>query len=229
MGPSTHGRITDLGVAIQGDLRALGLLEDAKNEELVVRLAQYLSLLLRWGQVHNLTAIRDLQSMRTHHLADCLAVVPSLRRHFGEHACIEVMDVGAGAGLPSVVLAALNPAWTIWAVDAAAKKVAFLRQASAELSLPNLRPVHARVEDAKAPLPAQVDLIIARAVATLSDLVTLSRSRMRSTGSWAAMKGKLPQGELSQLPADVEHAGTEVLRVPGVDADRCLIWMHLNR
>jgi 16S rRNA (guanine527-N7)-methyltransferase len=226
MGSAARGPASALDHAIQSDLTSLGLLEDAEKEDLIERLAQYLSLLIRWGQVHNLTAIRDLQSMRTHHLADCLAVVPSLRRRFGDQAGIEVLDVGAGGGLPSVVLAALHPAWTIWAVDAVAKKVAFLRQVSAELSLPNLRPIHARVEDIKAPLPAQVDLVVARAVTTLSELVMLSRSRIGPMGSWAAMKGKPPLEELSQLPIDIEHVGTETLNVPGLDAERCLVWLR---
>jgi 16S rRNA (guanine527-N7)-methyltransferase len=93
------------------------------------------------------------------------------------------------------------------------------------LGLRQLRAEHARVEQ----LPGRYDLITSRAFATLADFVALTRDRLASGGLWMAMKGKRPDDEIAALPADVEVFHVEPLQVPGLDAERCLIWMRLQR
>jgi 16S rRNA (guanine527-N7)-methyltransferase len=187
------------------------------------RLLSYLALLQRWNGTYNLTAVRDPQEMLTQHLADCLAVVGPFRRELGVASPRRVLDVGSGGGLPGVILAALQPPWSVTCVDTVGKKTAFIRQAAVELGLPNLHAEHARVEALKS---APFDLITSRAFASLADFVRLTRGLLALGGVWAAMKGRRPSEELGALPADIDVFHVEPVTVPGLDAERCLIWMR---
>ncbi|MFT3954229.1 MAG: 16S rRNA (guanine(527)-N(7))-methyltransferase RsmG [Piscinibacter sp.] len=187
------------------------------------RLLAYLALLQRWNATYNLTAVRDPAEMLTQHLADCLAVVAPLRRQLGVGAARRLLDVGSGGGLPGVVLAVLEPAWSVTCVDTVGKKAAFIRQVAVELGLRNLEAEHARVEALKRPA---FDLITSRAFASLADFVSLTRPLLSPDGVWAAMKGKTPEAELAALPAGVTVFHVEPIRVPGLDAERCIVWMR---
>jgi 16S rRNA (guanine527-N7)-methyltransferase len=205
--------------ALIADARELGWTLSEQDAE---RLIAYLGLLQKWNATFNLTAVRDADDMRSQHLADCLAVVPPLRRHLGEGRTARLLDVGSGGGLPGVVLAAVEPTWDVTCVDSVGKKAAFVRQVAGELQLPNLHSEHARVEALKIP---PLDLITCRAFASLADFTRLTRSLLAPQGVWVAMKGQPPQDELAALPQDIEVFHVERLRVPGLDAERCLIWM----
>ena len=205
--------------ALRQDATALGLsLPDATLDRLVA----YLALLRKWNAAYNLTAVRDAAQMRVQHLADCLAVIAPLRRQAGEDG-LRILDVGSGGGLPGVVLAAAEPAWDVSCVDTVGKKAAFIRQAAGELSLPNLHALHARVEALPGP---PFDVITSRAFASLPDFVRLTRPLLVPGGVWMAMKGRRPIDELAALPADIDVFHVEPLTVPGLAADRCLIWMR---
>jgi 16S rRNA (guanine527-N7)-methyltransferase len=206
--------------ALQRDAGALGL---DLSPEAMGRLLAYLALLRKWNAAYNLTAVRDPAQMRVQHLADCLAVVGPLRRRVGFGRPVRLLDVGSGGGLPGVVLAVVEPAWDVSCVDTVGKKAAFIRQVAGELQLPNLRAVHARVEGLSGP---PFDVITARAFASLTDLVRLTRPHLAPGGLWMAMKGRRPDNELAALPTDVEVFHVEPLVVPGLDAERCLIWMR---
>lgn len=187
------------------------------------RLESYLSLLAKWNAAYNLTAVRDPELMRSQHVADCLAVVEPLRRQLGSGNPARVLDVGSGGGLPGVVLAIAEPMWRVTCVDAVGKKVAFIRQVATELLLPNLHAEHARVETLRT---APFDVITARAFASLSELTRLTRPLLSPTGIWMAMKGKRPDVELAALPPGVTAFHVEPLTVPGLAAERCLIWLR---
>jgi len=161
--------------------------------------------------------------MRVQHLADCLAVIGPLRRQIGDGRPQRILDVGSGGGLPGLVLAVASPAWDVSCVDAVGKKAAFVRQMAGELALPNLHALHARVES----LPGSpFDVITSRAFGSLSEFVRVTRSLLAPGGVWMAMKGRRPDNELAGLPADVEVFHVEPLAVPGLAAERCLIWMQ---
>ena len=191
------------------------------------RLLAYLAMLQRWTKVYNLTAVRNTGEMFTHHLLDCLAVVAPLRAGTGAAANepLRVLDVGSGAGLPGVILAALNPAWQVTCVDAVAKKAAFIRQVAAELRLPNLHGVHGRVEDAASFKTPEFDLVTSRAFASILDFTTLTRHLLAPQGKWAAMKANLSVEERAGIPDDVDMFHVEQLRVPELDEKRCLVWL----
>lgn len=192
----------------------------------VDQLMAFLDLLQKWNKVYNLTAVRDPQEMMTHHLLDSLAAVPALRRHvqsLGKAACERTaqLDVGSGGGLPGVVFAVCCPEVDIHCVDTVAKKAAFLQQAAVALKLTNLRGIHARVESLSGPY----DIVSCRAFASLVDFTTWSRAAMAPHAVWLAMKGKHPQDEIDALGAGVQVFHVEPLTVPGLDAERCIVWM----
>lgn len=242
--PTNDPRLSKL----QDGLTALQLVASASTQ---ARLLNYLDLLLKWNRHYNLTAIRDPQAALTHHLLDCLAIVPSLDRHFQlrhshpslpatasveampasddpnhdpqpKHAT-RILDVGSGAGLPGVVLAAMRAHWSVTCVDAVAKKASFVRQVAAELSLPNLLSEHSRVEQLRQP---GFDLVVSRAFASLADFVSCTRAQRAPSGCWAAMKGKLPVDEIAALPPDITVFHVEPIAVPGLSAQRCLVWLR---
>lgn len=190
-------------------------------------LLRYLALLERWNRVYNLTAIRDLDRMGTLHLLDSLAVVPLLDRQAAAEAggrTLQVLDVGSGGGLPGAVIAIARPDWRVTCVDAVAKKARFLQQVALEVPAPNLRAVHARVEQLEPPAGANV--VISRAFASLPDFTAWSRRQLAPAGVWLAMKGRVPQEEIDALPPEVEVFHVEQLTVPGLDAQRCAVWMR---
>jgi 16S rRNA (guanine527-N7)-methyltransferase len=207
----------DVRPALVAGLRTLGLALDTPATD---RLIAYLGLLARWNRVYNLTAVRDPAQMLTQHLLDSLAVVGPLRRVRPQPA--RLLDVGSGAGLPGVVIAIAQPAWQVVCIDAVEKKARFVQQVVAELGLPNLVAEHGRVEAVAA---QPFDVITARAFASLADFVALTQKQLAAGGVWMAMKGRRPDDEIAALPAGIT-AVVEPLQVPGLDAERCLVWMH---
>jgi 16S rRNA (guanine527-N7)-methyltransferase len=184
------------------------------------QLMAYLGLIQKWNKVYNLTAVRDAQEMLTHHLLDSLTAIAPLVRHTqGQPA--KVLDVGSGGGLPGIVLAICRPELDVSCVDTVGKKAAFIQQVAATLKLPNLRGIHARVETLTGPF----DVICCRAFASLPDFVNWSRGALAEQGVWMAMKGKHPQSEIDGLPADVNVFHVEPLTVPGLDVERCMVWL----
>jgi len=195
----------------------------ARQADLLIR---YLDALQRWNTVYNLSSVRDADRMLVLHLIDCLALVPPLRRLLDTGSPHRLLDVGSGAGLPGIVIAALHPALSVTCVDAVGKKAAFVQQVAAELPLPNLSAVHSRIEKLKAP---PFDRITSRAFASLADFVALTRPHLAVGGCWLAMKGKAPTDEIQALPDDIDVFHVEHLTVPGLDAERCLVWMRPRR
>jgi 16S rRNA (guanine527-N7)-methyltransferase len=224
--------------ALQKGLDGLGLTLSADQQ---TQLLAYMDLIAKWTKVYNLTAVRDANEMLTHHLLDSLAVVAPLRRELAQLVApasaaqdvnvpnvvtpmqrFSLLDVGAGAGLPGIVIAITCPDVAVTCVDTVAKKAAFIQQVAATLKLPNLKGLHARVETLTQPY----DVVCSRAFASLIDFTTWSRAALASHGVWMAMKGKHPDQELAVLPEDVKVFHVEQLQVPGLDAERCIIWMR---
>ena len=204
---------------------SLGLAVSAAQTD---QLLTYLMQMQRWNRTYNLTAIRDPEQMLVQHLFDSLSVVNPLADASGSTTPTKVYDIGSGGGLPGVVLAIMLPAWQISCVDAVEKKMAFVRQMSGVLSLANLRAVHARVEDLE---PAQCDIVTSRAFASLNDFATLAGRHVRNDGTLVAMKGKVPDDEIQALHEQGEWQveNIQALRVPQLDAQRCLIWMRRSQ
>lgn len=206
-------------MALRTGSRALGV--ELSDEQADLLLA-YLDLLSRWNRVYNLTAVRDAAQMGTHHLLDSLSAIPPLERHAGERR-LSLLDVGSGGGLPGVVIAIAHPEWHVTCVDAVAKKAGFVRQVALELGLRNLKSVHARVETLA---PAGADVVISRAFASLPDFTAWTRRHLAPHGVWLAMKGKRPAEEIAALPPETRVFHVEHLQVPGLEAERCAVWLE---
>ena len=211
--------------ALQKGLDGLDLVLPAEQQ---TQLLAYMDLIAKWTKVYNLTAVRDANEMLTHHLLDSLAVIAPLRRELARlvlpegQTQLSLLDVGAGAGLPGIVIAITCPEVSVTCVDTVAKKAAFIQQVAATLKLPNLKGLHARVESLTQPY----DVVCSRAFASLVDFTTWSQSALAGHGVWMAMKGKHPDQELAVLPQSVNVFHVEQLQVPGLDAERCIIWMR---
>jgi len=208
--------------ALRAGLTELGL---SLNDAQVASLLAYLALIQKWTKVYNLTAVRDAQEMLTHHLLDSLAVIKPLQRQLlacGATPKINLLDVGAGAGLPGVVIAICCPDIAVDCVDTVAKKAAFIQQVALTLKLPNLRGVHARVEK----LTGKYQVICSRAFASLADFTSWSAAALADQGIWLAMKGKHPSDEIALLSPAVKVFHVEQLQVPGLAAERCIVWLH---
>lgn len=217
----------DLEKALRQGLAALDLpLTDVQIQQLL----DYQALIQKWTKVYNLTAVRDAQEMLTHHLLDSLSVLKPLQNQLQalvQRGALDatvaprLLDVGSGAGLPGAVIAICAPHIQVDCVDTVAKKAAFIQQVSVSLKLPNLRGIHARVESLQGPYA----VVSSRAFASLPDFVNWSHIALAEQGIWMAMKGKEPADELVALPSIASVFHVEPLRVPGLDAQRCIIWM----
>lgn len=210
---------------LQDGVAALGLNLSAHQ---IAQLLTYQDLIGKWNKVYNLTAVRSPDEMLRHHLLDSLAVLPALKRHlsvagFTDGKVARLLDVGSGAGLPGVVLAVCCAHLQVTCVDTVGKKTAFIQQAASTLQLTNLKAVNARVEALKG---ADFDVVCSRAFASLVDFTTWSQAALSSAGVWLAMKGKHPTDELAALPSNISLFHVEQLKVPGLDAERCLLWLR---
>lgn len=190
-------------------------------------LLAYIAQMQRWNRTYNLTAVRDAGQMLVQHVFDSLSVLKPLQHALGS-ATVSVtptiVDVGSGGGLPGVVLAAMMPSWQVHCVDAVEKKMAFVRQMSGVLRLPNLHAVHARIES----LPLfNADVVVSRAFASLRDFAVLGGPHVAQHGRLLAMKGREPTEEIEALKQETDWRVEKIesLAVPELDAQRCLVWM----
>jgi len=181
--------------------------------EIQQKLLKYLGLLEKWNKVYNLTAIRNVEQMVSYHLLDSLSVLPHLWSG-------KWLDVGCGAGLPGIVLALAQPDWSFTLLDSNSKKTSFVQQAVIELGLTNVVVKCARVEELQT--EEKFDGIISRAFAETREFLSLTRHLLAAKGKWAAMKGT-PEQELQHLPDHVMVEQAIQLKVPGLDAARCLV------
>ena len=196
-------------------IKGLALDLDAGQQ---ARLLDYLALLCKWNAVYNLTSVRDPLQMVTHHLLDSLAAVPSFA-----HAA-NVLDVGAGGGLPGIVLAIARPAMQVALIDTVHKKTAFLKQVKAELELNNVMVYTGKVQQLRALQP--FDVITSRAFADLSDFVEWSGHLLADGGQFIALKGVAPPDEQERLPVPWKVSKLQALQVPGLNAERHLVFIE---
>ena len=214
-----------MSINAEAVLRAgLAELHVSLSDAQVQGLLDYQNLIGKWTKVYNLTAVRDPAEMLTHHLLDSLAAVAPLQKYLQGRglSAPSLLDVGSGAGLPGVVLAICCPSLAVTCVDTVGKKAAFIKHVALALGLPNLSGLHARVETITQPF----DVICSRAFASLADFAGWSQAALSPGGVWMALKGKHPAEELAMLPPDVAMFHVEPLAVPGLAAERCIIWLQ---
>lgn len=204
----------NLAKQLADGIAALGI---ALPQETQDRLLQYLALIRKWNQVHNLTAVREPETMLSRHLLDSLAILPYI-------AGPRVADVGSGAGLPGIPLALARPDWHVVLLESKRKKAVFLQQACIELQLGNVEVVAERVENFHP--ENKFDTTISRAFSDLAEFIRLAGhlcAEGGKSGRLAAMKGIYPHEELGQLPLQFTVEKTLSVAVPGLEAERHLV------
>ena len=199
-----------LRTELDAGLRELGL-----DPALATPLLAYLTLLARWNQTYNLTAIRDPHQMLAKHLLDSLAM------HAHLDGIERLADLGTGPGLPGIPLAIARPNLQVTLVESNGKKARFLREAVRQLKLGNANVAETRIE-AFHP-PARFDAITARALASLPLIIELGGHLLAPQGRLLAMKGVRPDDEIAALPAGWQLLAVHPLRVPGLAAIRHLV------
>ena len=210
---------------LQQGLQDLGLQLSSSQ---IAQLCQYAGLISKWNKVYNLTALRAQESILSHHLLDCLAVIAPLRNWAKEQGiqAPTILDVGSGAGLPGLVIAICQPDWQIHTIDTVGKKTAFMQQAAAQLQLKNVRVHHARVEELAQQSSVRYDLITSRAFSSLSDFLAWTSAVRAPQGMWAAMKGKSPNpSDIAELGSAFHVEKVQALSIPQLQAERCLVWI----
>jgi 16S rRNA (guanine527-N7)-methyltransferase len=196
------------------------LVEGASEIGISLQAAQTESLLqlvdeLELGNAQfNLTAIRDRPGMLRKHVLDSLTLAPYLRGS-------RVADVGTGAGFPGLALAIVDPLRRFTLFEATGKKARFAAQAAERIGCGNVQVVHSRAENYR---PAELfDTVTARALASLADFVSFAGHLCAAGGRLLAMKGKLPENEMSALPRSFRVSAVHRLHVPGLNDERHLI------
>jgi 16S rRNA (guanine527-N7)-methyltransferase len=219
-----------LQVKLKAGLLTMGLqISDEKQAKLIA----YLLLIVKWNKVHNLTAVREPLEMVTLHLLDSMSVLP----HVKSTGATNLLDVGAGAGLPSIPLAICLPDLQVTAIDSVQKKTSFMRQVKGELGLSNFHVVAGRVEALKKESCNQgagFEVIISRAFSEISLFIKLTKHLLSDGGQWLAMKGIVPEHEFENHEfqelcfknGGIEVGKIEALKVAGLDAERHLIFLN---
>ena len=203
-------------------------LSDAQKADLV----RFLVLMNQWNRVHSLTAIEDPAEQVTKHLLDALSVWPLIERAFGRQPAICIADVGSGMGVPGIVWALVMPQSRFDLIERQQKKVAFLTHTVGRLGL--LGRVRVVGKDVRNWQPeAPYDLITSRAFAALGDFVRLTWNVSSPQARWAAMAGKINKDEVyvgsessQTLPNGAQIEKVEAVTVPGLDAERHMIWIR---
>jgi 16S rRNA (guanine527-N7)-methyltransferase len=198
--------------------RGVAALDLPLSADQQAQLLDYLALLNKWNHVYNLTSVRDPMQMMTLHVLDTLAAVPAF------HAAHNVLDVGAGGGLPGIVLAIARPDVKVSLIDTVHKKTAFLTQVKAELGLANVTVYTKKVQELAVKQP--FDVITSRAFADLSDFVNWSGHLLAEGGRFIALKGTAPAEERERLPEPWTVSALQPLTVPGLEAERHLVFIE---
>ena len=182
------------------DAQGLGSLITPDRAEAFYTLYRFL---LEENEKYNLTAITDPDKIILNHYADCVAMASRLKKG------ANIIDVGCGAGFPSLPLAIVRPDLKILAVDSTAKRINYVNESARLLGLDNLTAEVMRAEDGgKNPAYREkFDYATARAVAEMRILTELCLPFVKVGGQMVAMKGKNAEFELSSAKKAIATLG----------------------
>jgi 16S rRNA (guanine527-N7)-methyltransferase len=187
------------------------------TEQQQQQLLRFIKLIEKWNKAYNLTAVRDPLEMVSLHLLDSLAILSHVKSP-------QIADIGTGAGLPGIPLAICMPDCHFTLVDSNSKKTRFVQQAVLELQLKNVDVIHSRAELVRP--ESLFSTVISRAFASMNDILKLTGHLLADDGVLLAMKGQTPEQEL--LAVSMEYSVIPLV-VPGITAERCLIYMEKAR
>ncbi len=163
---------------------------------------RYHDYLIKWNEKMNLTAIKDKIGVYHKHFVDSLML-----SHFLGLNEQTLLDVGSGAGFPSIPLKILHPNLKVTIIDSLQKRITFLENLSEYLDL-DIKLIHGRVE--KHQNKNNYDIVTARAVARLNKLCELCLPFVRKNGRFYAYKGSRFQAELEESTKALETLNAKV-------------------
>lgn len=198
--PSPDAPATDLA-SIDGD--ALRELFGSRFEAV----ASFASLLAQEGEVRGLIGPRELDRLWERHILNSAAVVPFLGHG-------DIVDVGSGAGLPGLVVAAMLPDRDVTLIEPMERRVAWLSEAAAHVGLTNVRVLRGRAEEFWEGVEA--DALTARAVASIDKLIKWCAPLLAENGSMALLKGRSAADEVERAKYALRKARltAEVISAP---------------
>lgn len=202
--------LTDL---LDQGLGELGLTIEAEQK---AKLLQFTALIEKWNKAFNLTSVRDAEQMVIRHLLDSLAIF-----HFLPSQPQRILDVGCGAGIPGIPLSIVQNEYQWHLVDSNSKKTRFVRQAIAELALPNVEVSHDRVETLQLPIPAEA--LCCRAFSETKNILQWCHHLVMDGGVFYLMKSANFTAELNDLPAGFELIESNEVKVPLLNEQRFLV------
>lgn len=189
------------------------------NEVMSKKLIEYVLLLHKWNQIHNLTSIRDPLQMLSKHIIDSLSISAYLQGP-------RILDVGTGAGLPGIPLAITHPQFRFTLLDSNGKKTRFLTHVLQTLMIPNIDIISVRVEKHR---PENCfNSLISRAFSQLNEFLQKTKHLCCENGIFLAMKGQYPTEEIRTLDTHFKLIEIKSLQIAGLDEKRHLLIISLN-
>lgn len=184
------------------------------------KLVEYLLLLHKWNQIHNLTSIRNPLDMVPRHIIDSLTIAPYLQGP-------NIIDVGSGAGLPGIPLALTHPHYHFALLDSNGKKTRFLTHILQTLAISNIEILSLRVE--KYHPDSCFNTLLSRAFSQLNDFLIKTRHLCCEKGIFLAMKGQYPAQEIAELDSHFKLLETKSLQIVGLTEKRHVLIIGLNK
>jgi len=172
---------------------------------------RYFSLLVEWNEKMNLTAITEKSDVYLKHFYDSLA--PVLLGKIEKDDTRTLIDVGAGAGFPSIPMKILVPSLKVSIVDSLNKRLIFLNELAKELDLKDVAFHHARAEDFGQDKNHRenYDIVTARAVARLNVLSELCLPLAKKGGTFLALKAAQSQEETAEAKSAITTLGGKLM------------------
>ncbi len=209
--------VVDYGELLDDGLAELELEQQLGDDQMLMA---YVTELMNWNRVYNLTSVRKPADIVTRHVLDSLTLLPYLH---GDR----ILDIGTGAGLPGIPLAIACPEKQFVLLDSSSKKLRFVRQTLGILGLDNVTLEDARIEEYQ---PERLfDTITCRAFSDLPDFYRYAAHLCADGGKMLAMKGVYPMTEVECLEDKTLIDDIVALKVPGLDAERHLVIMHAGK
>ena len=206
--------VVDYGALLDEGLAELGLDQRLGDDQMLMA---YVTELMNWNRVYNLTSVRKPADIVTRHVLDSLTILPHLQGDY-------ILDIGTGAGLPGIPLAIACPEKEFVLLDSSSKKLRFVQQTLGILGLDNVTLEDARVEEYQP--ENRFDTITCRAFSDLPDFYRYAARLCADGGRMLAMKGVYPMTEVECLEDKTLIEDIVALKVPGLDAERHLVIMH---
>lgn len=215
-----------MSFSLQQQLENKGFLA---SKDVLAQFEAYYSLLIEWNQRMNLTAITNRDEVMEKHFYDSIS--PAFYHDFEQ--VDRLIDIGAGAGFPSLPIKILFPHIQVTIVDSLNKRITFLQELSKLLGLTGVSFIHGRAEDVAQQKEHRESypLVIARAVARLPVLAELCLPFAQVGGTFIALKGSSGDEEINESSKAIMTLGgelqrTESMHLPNEEAKRMLIWIQ---